>query len=139
MKKHLVRTVVFCLAVSILGFPSLLRADSVQMAHGWSVHPSGGQVAVDEAIAMMQKGVKAPQFIVLYTTADYSEQDIAKTLQSRFPEAKLFGMNEYKGVFSVEDYTLANADPWPLWGSQKAILCSALASKRCRMVRTRCP
>ena len=92
MKKHLVRTVVFCLAVSILGFPSLLRADSVQMAHGWSVHPSGGQVAVDEAIAMMQKDVKNPRFIVLYTTANYGEQDIAKRLQSRFPEAKLFGM-----------------------------------------------
>ena len=102
VKIQFARTVSFCLAVSFFWFPSLLRADLLKMAHGWSVHPTGGQVAVDEAIAMMQKKVTTPRFIVLYTTAGYGEQEIAKTLQRRFPDAKLFGMNVYKGVFSSD-------------------------------------
>jgi hypothetical protein len=97
-----VRTVVLCLVVLILGSPSLLRGDTLQMAHGWSVNPSGGQVAAGEAIAMMQERVKNPRFIVLYTTADYGEQEVARTLENRFPEAKFFGMNVYKGVFSSD-------------------------------------
>jgi len=102
MKAHSTRTAAICVALLILGSPSLSRGDSLQMAHGWSVNPSGGQVAVDEAIAMMQEGVTNPEFIVLYTTADYGEQEAARTLRSRFPEAKLFGMNVYKGVFSSD-------------------------------------
>ncbi len=102
MNAQSMRTAAICAAVSIFGFAPASRGDPLQMAHGWSVNPSGGQVAVDEAIAMMEKTVKNPRFIVLYTTAEYGEQDIAKTLQSRFPEAKLFGMNVYKGVFSPD-------------------------------------
>ncbi|MCP4673699.1 MAG: hypothetical protein GY857_20625, partial [Desulfobacula sp.] len=102
MNTQFIRTVVFCLAVLILGIPSLLRCEPLQIAHGWSVHPSGGRVAADEAIAMMEKKVKSPRFIVLYTTAGYGEQETIKTLRSRFPGAKLFGMNVYKGVFSSD-------------------------------------
>ena len=102
MNTKFARAVALCLGISILGSPSLLCADPLQMAHGWSVHPNGGQVAANEAIAMMQKRVKSPRFIVLYTTANYGEQETAKTLKTRFPEAKLLGMNVYKGVFSSD-------------------------------------
>jgi hypothetical protein len=102
MNTQLARAVVLCLGSLILCSPSFLRADSLKMAHGWSVHPNGGEVAVNEAIAMMQKKVKNPRFIVIYTTADYGEQETVQTLQSRFPGAKLLGMNVYKGVFSID-------------------------------------
>ncbi len=95
-------TAAICMAVSISMSPSVSRGETLQMAHGWSVNPSGGQVAIDEAIAMMQEKMTSPRFIVLFTTADYGEQEVAKTLQIRFPEAKLFGMNVYKGVFTSD-------------------------------------
>ncbi|MBU0641544.1 MAG: hypothetical protein KKB50_22015 [Planctomycetes bacterium] len=72
------------------------------MAYGWSVHPEGGKAAIDEAIAMMQKSLHDPTLIVLYTTAGYGEAEKAATLRSRFPRAKLFGMNVYKGVLSSD-------------------------------------
>jgi len=98
----LTRAVALFLGILILCSSSFLCADPLKMAHGWSVHPKDGEVAVNGAIAMMQKKVKNPRFIVLYTTADYGEREIAKTLQSRFPGAKLLGMNVYKGVFSSD-------------------------------------
>ena len=85
-----------------LAFSSPLRADPLIMARGWSVNPAGGKVAIEEAIAMMRKTLENPTFIVLYTTAGYGEREIAETLRNRFPEAKLFGMNVYKGVFSTD-------------------------------------
>jgi hypothetical protein len=72
------------------------------MAHGWSTNPAGGATAAQEAIQMMQKRVKSPQFIVLYTTADYGVKEIAATLRSQFPNAKLFGISAYKGVFTSD-------------------------------------
>jgi hypothetical protein len=90
------------MAAMFLVSPPPVYGDSLKMAHGWSVNPSGGQTAAEEAIAMMQTGVDNPEFIVLYTTANYGEQKIVKTLRDRFPEAKLFGMNVYKGVFTSD-------------------------------------
>ena len=72
------------------------------MADGWSTNPEGGAAAAHEAIKMMQKGVPAPEFIVLYTTADYGVPDIAATLRSEFPNARLFGISAYKGVFTSD-------------------------------------
>ncbi len=98
-----IRAIVFLLSVvSFLMLASPLQAEPLQMAHGWSVNPQGGNVAADEAITMMLKTVKKPRFIVLYTTADYGEQEIVQTLRNRFPDAKLFGTNVYKGVFSSD-------------------------------------
>lgn len=114
------RTSYLVLATTIGAFlvsPSLvLAADPLRIAHGWSVHSSGGQVAVEEAIAMMQKGVQSPRFIVLYTTADYGEKEIAQTLKSRFPRAKLFGMNVYKGVFSSDGLHIGDRGSLALMG-----------------------
>lgn len=92
----------FCMMIAYFCSRALLYAEDLKMAQGWSVNTGGGQVAANEAIAMMQKGVKKPRFIVLYTTAEYGEQEIAKTLRTRFPKAKLVGMNSYKGVFSSD-------------------------------------
>jgi hypothetical protein len=89
-------------AVLCLTAPPALCADPLRMAHGWSVNPAGGASAIDEAIAMMQKSLEEPTFIVLYTTADYGEPEIAAALRDRFPDAKLFGLNVYKGVFSSD-------------------------------------
>ena len=88
--------------VFLITAPSLLHAAPLTMAHGWSVNPEGGRVAAEEAIAMMERVVDSPRFIVLYTTAGYGEEEIAATLRNRFPEAKLFGMNVYKGVFTSD-------------------------------------
>jgi hypothetical protein len=94
--------VVLLLAVSLSTLASPLHAEPLKMAHGWSVNPQGGKVAADEAIAMMLKQVTEPRFIVLYTTAGYDEQGIVQTLRGRFPNATLFGINVYKGVFSSD-------------------------------------
>ncbi len=102
MKAPFLRMTVIGVAVSSLAYAAVSAGDPLLMAHGWSVHPDGGQVAAEEAIAMMQHTVKSPRFIVLYTTADYGEPEVARTLQDRFPDAKLFGMNVYKGVFSPD-------------------------------------
>jgi hypothetical protein len=77
-------------------------AEPLKLAHGWSVDASGGQVAAAEAIAKMEKGIDAPRFIVLYTTADYGERETVATLRQRYPEAKIFGMNVYRGVFTSD-------------------------------------
>jgi hypothetical protein len=50
----------------------------------------------------VEKRVDNPGFIVLYTTADYGEPEIAATLQERYPAARLFGMNVYRGVFTSD-------------------------------------
>ncbi len=92
----------FCIIITGFCTSALLYAEDLRMAQGWSVNPDGGKHAADEAIAMMIKVVKNPRFIVLYTTAEYGEQEIAKTLRARFPEAKLVGMNSYKGVFTSD-------------------------------------
>jgi len=81
---------------------SRVQAEPLTMAHGWSVNPAGGKAAVDEAIAMMLQKIREPEFIVLYTTAEYGERETVQTLHSRFPNARLFGMNVYKGVFSSD-------------------------------------
>ena len=100
---RIIRMVAFLLAAVLFwAFPSRLHAEPLTMAHGWSVNPEGGITAINEAIAMMQKHVKSPRFIVLYTTAEYGEEEIVRTLRSRYPEAKLFGTNVYKGVFSTD-------------------------------------
>jgi len=88
--------------VLFLASPSRLHAEPLTMAHGWSVNPEGGNAAITEAITMMQQKIKKPRFVVLYTTAEYGEPEIVRTLRSRFPEAKLFGTNVYKGVFSSD-------------------------------------
>ena len=81
---------------------SRLQAGPLTMSHGWSVNPAGGKAAIDEAIVMMLRKIKEPEFIVLYTTAEYGEREIVQTLRARFPNARLFGMNVYKGVFSSD-------------------------------------
>ncbi|MBN1844945.1 MAG: FIST C-terminal domain-containing protein [Sedimentisphaerales bacterium] len=97
-----IQTLFFLGAVLFWAFPAPLDAEPLTMAHGWSVNPQGGTTAAEEAIAMMQRTVPNPRFIVLFTTADYGEQEIVQTLRGRFPQAKLFGMNVYKGVFSSD-------------------------------------
>ncbi|MBN1491488.1 MAG: FIST C-terminal domain-containing protein [Phycisphaerae bacterium] len=96
------RMIAFVGACLILVCSPTLAAEPLRMAHGWSVNPAGGKVAIEEAIVMMSRTVKDPKLIVLYTTANYGEQEIASTLRSRFPQAKLFGMNVYKGVFTSD-------------------------------------
>ena len=102
IRPRFVHVTVITVAILLLPAASPAHADPLTMAHGWSVNPAGGEAAVDEAIAMMQEAVEDPAFIVLYTTAGYGEAEIAETLRRRFREAKLFGMNVYKGVFSSD-------------------------------------
>ncbi len=109
-------TVLFFLMASVLWPLAFAHGDPLQLAHGWSVHPSGGQAAAQEAIDMMQKKVKNPSFIVLYTTANYGEQEIVLTLQSHFPDAKLFGMNVYKGVFTSDGLHLGERGSLAIMG-----------------------
>lgn len=90
------------LFASFMTLTPQIDAAPLKMTHGWSVNPEGGKAAAEEAIAMMLKTIEEPRFIVLYTTADYGEQEIVQTLRSRCPEAKLFGTNVYKGVFSSD-------------------------------------
>jgi hypothetical protein len=99
---RVVRASVLIFVLSTLMLTCQLFAEPLKMAHGWSVNPQGGKTAANEAIAMMQKRVKEPRFIVLYTTTDYNEKEIVHTLRARYPEAKLFGTNVYKGVFSTD-------------------------------------
>lgn len=96
------KTLIASVAVSCLMSLPPLHGDSLKMAQGWSVNPEGGRAAIDDAIAMMQESLEDPAFIVLYTTADYGEHEIAARLRQRFPNAKLFGMNVYRGVFSSD-------------------------------------
>jgi len=102
MKSHSVIIIVLFVIMMSIGSLSTLHGETLQMASGWSVHKSGGKAAADEAIAMMEEKIKNPRFIVLYTTANYGEQEISSTLRNRFPEAKLFGINVYKGVFTSD-------------------------------------
>ena len=97
-----VRTIAALAVVAFLACPSPVQAEPLTMAHGWSVNPDGGAAAANEAIAMMQKHVQDPHFIVLYTTADYGVEAIAETLRAKFPDAKLFGISVYKGVFTSD-------------------------------------
>ncbi len=88
------------LMLSVNSSPAV--ASPLKLSHGWSVHIGGGKTATAEAIGMMEKGLDNPRFVVLYTTADYGEPEIAATLLERYPEAKLFGMNVYRGVFTSD-------------------------------------
>lgn len=96
------RTTAVVVVAGALACARLASAEPLTMAYGWSTHPEGGTQAAHEAIKMMQKSVTAPGFIVLYTTADYGVEEIAKTLRSEFPSAKLFGISVYKGVFTSD-------------------------------------
>ena len=102
MCKLLVRAASIGLALSLFWAPARTGAEPLKLAHGWSVNPSGGKAATDEAIAMMEKVIDVPRFIVLYATADYGEREIATTLRDRHPDARLFGMNVYRGVFTSD-------------------------------------
>ena len=96
------RAVAIGLALTVCCAPAWSWAEPLKLAQGWSVHINGGQVATDEAIARMEKSIDAPRFIVLYTTADYGERETVTTLRERYPEAKIFGMNVYRGVFTSD-------------------------------------
>ena len=102
LNKRTVLVIIFIAVVLLLTFPSQLSAGHLKMAHGWSINPQGGKTAANEAIKMMTQEIDEPGFIVLYTTADYNEQEIVKTLRTRFPNTKLFGTNVHKGVFSSD-------------------------------------
>ena len=127
---RLIRIVILLSAVSILALPSQLNAETLKMAHGWSVNPQGGKVAADEAIAMMLKVVKKPRFIVLYTTANYGEQEIVKTLRGRFPETKLFGINVYKGVFSSDGLHIGEKGSMAIMGFAGGDLQFGISAKK---------
>ena len=90
------------LALAVFWSPARSWAAPLTLSHGWSVNVSGGQVAAEEAIAMMERGLDDPRFLVLYTTADYGEREITATLRQRYPEARIFGMNVYRGVFTAD-------------------------------------
>ena len=107
-----------CVAVAILGFglSAELQANPLIMAHGWSVNPAGGAAAIEEAVAMMQNTLDDPTCIVLYTTAGYGEREICDKLRQRFPKAKLFGMNVYKGVFTSDGLHLGKRGALAIMG-----------------------
>ena len=90
------------IAVSTLVSSPIARAEPLQMASGWSTNPAGGAEAAREAIEMMRESLPAPKFIVLYTTANYKVEEIVATLRSELPDAKLFGISTYKGVFTAD-------------------------------------
>ncbi len=106
-----------------------IEADSLIMSHGWSVNPAGGKAAADEAAALMAQRLEHPKFIVLYTTADYGEQATAQTLRNRFPDAKLFGMNVYRGVFSSDGLHLGKKGSLAIMGFSGADLRLGLCAK----------
>ncbi|MFC1761698.1 FIST signal transduction protein [Planctomycetota bacterium] len=117
MKRIRCFTVICSLTIAVvLALSASVQAEPLAMAHGWSVNPVGGETAANEAIAMMLQKVDAPRFIVLYTTADYGEQAIVRTLRNRFPAAKLFGMNVYKGVFSSDGLHIGTKGSLALMG-----------------------
>jgi hypothetical protein len=106
----------FLAVLVLLSGVTASHASPLMMAHGWSVNPAGGKAAIEEAIAMMAQTIQSPQFIVLYTTADYGEPAMVQTLRARFPNAKVFGMNVYKGVFSSDGLHLGEKGSLAIMG-----------------------
>jgi len=129
MHPRSVRIIVLLVTVLCLMSPSVLRADSLTMAQGWSVNPAGGAVAAQEAITMMLRKISTPRFIVLYSTAGYGESEIVQTLNHRFPEAKLFGMNVYKGVFSSDGLHIGEKGSLAMMGFSGGDLCFGISAK----------
>ena len=101
-KQRYVRTAAVLISVLVLVGLQPAFAEPLQMAYGWSTHPDGGAQAAHEAIQMMQESVAEPEFIVLYTTADYGVDETVATLRGEFPTARLFGISAYKGVFTSD-------------------------------------
>lgn len=130
MDIRVIRITAFLFLVLSFAFPSTLHAEPLSMVHGWSVNPAGGQAAAEEAIAMMQQTIQKPRFIVLYTTANYGEQEIVQTLRSRFPDAKLFGMNVYKGVFTSDGLHIGEKGSLAIMGFAGGDLLFGISAKQ---------
>ncbi len=107
-----------CIMIIFVNSQIFVMADSLTMAHGWSVNPKGGIPAIQEAISMMKEKVAAPDFIVVYYTANYGDNHIHAELRRQFPEAKLFGMNVYRGVFSSDGLHLGDGGSLAIMGYQ---------------------
>ncbi|MDM8549478.1 FIST N-terminal domain-containing protein [Desulfobacterales bacterium HSG2] len=89
-----------CFIISVFLFAGTASAE-LKGGHGWSVNPDH-ELALEEAVSMMEKKVKAPFMIHVYFTEEFDGQKIADTLNSRFSDAKVFGFQIFRGVFSPD-------------------------------------
>lgn len=105
----------------------------LKTAYGWSTDDRGGNTAANDAINMMEKEIKDPNFIVLYSTAYYGEAEIVKTLRKKYPNSKLFGMNVYKGVFSTDGLHVGKNGSMALMGYKGGDLIVGIGLREIRM------
>ena len=89
-----------CIVISIFLFSGAAFAE-LKSGHGWSVN-SDHEMALEEAINMMGKEITAPFIIHVYFTEEFNGQKISDTLNNRFKDAKIFGFQIFKGVFSPD-------------------------------------
>ena len=77
-------------------------AGTLERGYGWYVDGTEEE-AVRKSLEMMDKGVKTPEFVVLYTTVGYDTERVIDSLRSRVGKApKIFGMTSCWGVITTD-------------------------------------
>lgn len=96
------RVILLSVMVLILGaaFSSECNA-AVKVGYGWSVN-SDETKAVNEALVMLRKSVKNPNFVFILNESAYDDNVVIKALNNSLKNAKIFGYEVSFAVFTQE-------------------------------------
>ena len=94
---------------------SKCEAANVKIGYGWSINPDEAQ-AVKEAVNMIQKTVKNPNFVFILTESSYNDAEVIKALSNSLKGVKKFGYETSFAVFTPDGIHLGEKGSLALLG-----------------------